>query len=143
MKKKRVWRYYCDFCKKAGCSGYHLRRHEERCTMNPNRLCGMCGLLAHNQPSLASIIALLPDPEKFKTTITDDEAWDGIFSDLAKAVSAVFPRVRRAARECPTCILAALRQAKIPVPMVSEFDYSKESKAIHDAFYQDLNEDAA
>jgi len=42
MRSKRVWRYYCDFCKKSGCNGGHIRKHEASCCSNPNRICQMC-----------------------------------------------------------------------------------------------------
>jgi len=41
VKLKKV--YYCDFCKKKGLRIDRLRSHELSCTMNPNRICGLCG----------------------------------------------------------------------------------------------------
>lgn len=132
MRKKRVWRYYCDFCKKAGCSAYHLRNHEERCTMNPNRTCGMCKLLDQSQPALANLVALMP------ATVVKQEGdcadWIGWESN--PEAQAALANLRKAAGNCPACILAALRQAKIPVPMMTGFDYAAESKLLRDDFYE-------
>lgn len=132
MRKKQVWRYYCDFCKKAGCSAYHIRNHEERCTMNPNRVCGMCRLMEQPQPELSVLIALLPP------TIIKQEGdcldWIAWKSDVDE--EAALLKLREASGNCPACILATLRQAKIPVPMVRGFDYSAESKSIRADYYE-------
>ena len=84
MLKKQVWRYYCEHCKKSGCSGYHIKKHEKSCTANPNRVCGMCG---SNLP-VAEFVAALGDGK-----------------DLAK--------IRELADNCPACILAGIRQSKL------------------------------
>jgi hypothetical protein len=38
VKIKKV--YYCDFCRKHSLRS--LVKHEEHCTANPNRKCGLC-----------------------------------------------------------------------------------------------------
>ena len=38
--KKNV--YYCDFCGKRSLAALHMHNHEDGCTMNPNRKCGLC-----------------------------------------------------------------------------------------------------
>lgn len=73
-------RHYCDHCKKASGSAYHMRRHEAGCTMNPNRKCGFCGATGEK---LAELIAII-NAEGFKAM--------------------------HSAAECPGCTLAALRQ---------------------------------
>lgn len=35
--------YYCDFCRKRGQRSDVIRKHESRCTGNPDRYCGFCG----------------------------------------------------------------------------------------------------
>lgn len=69
MKTKKVNRYYCDYCGKSGGAAGHMRRHEERCMLNPQRICGMCRFaeFAEFAPKpLAELVALLPDPEEYK-----------------------------------------------------------------------------
>ena len=35
--------YYCDYCKKKkGLSASAMTLHERHCTLNPNRICGVC-----------------------------------------------------------------------------------------------------
>lgn len=83
-----VWRYYCDFCKKAGCSKGHMVKHERRCTNNPNRVCGMCVLgQIKGQAPLAELIVIAGRPE------TDHDS------------------LLAAAKGCPACALAAARQS--------------------------------
>ena len=130
MKRKKVWRYYCDYCKKAGCSGGHLKKHEERCTLNPNRFCGMCSLLEQEQPDLKKAIELLPDPEEYK-----DRTGYGTFfvyreEALVEVVEKAMIKLRDFTDNCPACILAALRQKGILVPLAKSFDYEKESKEV-------------
>src|SRR3990167_2617624 len=85
MKKVKRWRYYCDFCKKSGCSGFFMNRHEIHCTMNPNRICRMCAYGKLKQNTVSENI------EKVKLG----------FDVLSKYVNG-----------CPCCILSALRQSK-------------------------------
>jgi len=92
MKRKQVWRYYCDFCRKAGCSAGHLKRHEASCTANPLRVC-----LAHGKLSLSGR-AQRPMTELIG-------ALDGSGADAEVAV------LRDLADGCPICILAAIRQS--------------------------------
>lgn len=136
MRKKQVWRYYCEFCKKANCSRPSIAHHEERCTNNPNRVCGMCKILQHDQPDLPALVQALPKPVEHK-----DGGWDdpGEYLTWPKDfdTAAFLADVRSRANNCPACILAALRQAKIPVPMVEGFDFEKESKSIMAEYYAD------
>lgn len=137
MKKKQVWRYYCDFCKKAGCSAYHLRNHETHCTLNPNRVCRMCFMLDQKQPKLADLIALMPATVVIRTEWGSESIE---FKSLPEA-EAAFVKVREAAGNCPACILSALRQAKIPAPMMEGFDYAKEGNSIRADYYEAQNTD--
>ena len=98
MRKKQVWRYFCEFCKKSGCSGGHLRRHEETCTANPARACRMCRPgVAVLDPPTAKLVAILTEPGENTT-----EAWEEKME-----------RLRDLAQECPACILAAIRQSGV------------------------------
>lgn len=82
MRKKRVWRYYCDFCDKGACRP--LTKHEEHCTKNPNRRCRMCHWA---KLKTAPIVEL-----RFA-------AIEGVDS------------LRRVAQGCPACMLAGIRQS--------------------------------
>jgi len=84
MLKKQVWRYYCEHCKKSGCSGYHIKKHEKSCTANPNRVCGFCG----NSDPVSELVSLLGDGTDLKN-------------------------LREHVDNCPACILAAIRQSKL------------------------------
>jgi len=120
MKTKKVNRYYCDYCQKSGGAAGHIRRHESACTMNPNRVCRTCLLMEATQAKMEDLIAILPNAELHKTD-SDDYS-----PTLTVAANEVLPKLRKAANNCPACILAAIRQAHIPVPMVTDFDFAAE-----------------
>ena len=129
MRTKRVNRYYCDYCKKSGCSKYHMERHEMFCTMNPNRECRMCALVDEPQPDLAELIALLP------TASWEQESEDnGLLSyDFHDALDGAMVKLKEAANGCPACMLAALRQTGIPVPMAMDYD------SLRSTFWEEYN----
>ena len=81
MKTKMRPRYYCDHCGKGTGSASYMRRHERGCTLNPNRVCGMCK--EKYQKSPAELLAILNT--------------NG------------FSVMQEAANHCPACILSALR----------------------------------
>ena len=122
MTKRRVWRYYCAFCKKGGLSSYWMRKHELACTANPDRVCGVCRHAGFNQKPLSVLRACL----NTRNPIVGME-------DL-----------RDLSENCPACILAALRQAGIlkfdpesPPPDIN-FDFKAEIKD----FWQTQNDAA-
>ncbi len=123
MKKKKVWRYYCDFCGKAGCSGGHLKHHEERCTLNPDRTCGMCKLAGELQPNLKTAMDILPDPKEYAK---EDEYGFISYDGLEEPVDKILQELRDFVGNCPTCIMAALRQKGIPVPIAKNFKFKSE-----------------
>lgn len=135
MKTKFVKRHYCDYCKKSGGSKGHMKHHEERCTNNPDRKCGMCEKADQDQPSLPALIALLPSPADFRLSVT---LWGEVPNDtygpsnpacpgLDVALKEAMPKLEAASGdlECPACILAALRQSGIMQHVQSEFDFKK------------------
>lgn len=81
-------RYYCDHCNKGNGSPSAMRRHERGCTLNPQRVCGMCQKLA--EEGIAD-----PAPPRDKLVrILDAQG---------------FKAMCEAANDCPACILSALR----------------------------------
>ncbi len=117
MKAKRVWRYYCDYCKKSGCSGAAIKKHELHCTMNPERKCRMCELIDINQEPIITLFGAL-----------DSEGLAGL---------------RFAADDCPVCIFAALRQReKFNRKRVWEygFDLKKEVQIVFDNLQEQIDE---
>lgn len=86
MKKRKVWRYTCDFCKKSGCNGGHIAAHEKQCFRNPDRNCPFC--------QAGSVRALL-------------SIMDGITEDNEDEK---LKQLKEAAVDCPACILSVLMQ---------------------------------
>jgi hypothetical protein len=138
MKSTKVTRYNCDFCNKRGFSAPHMAKHEKHCTLNPNRECRVCNLLINCRDSdfqskpLAELIAILPDSAPFNA-VTDLDI-NREHEKLTAAVIEAIPALRKAAGDCPACMMAALRLARIPVPMAENFDFKKEM----DSFMEDL-----
>lgn len=127
MKRKLVFRYYCEFCRKANCSAPSMTKHERACTANPNRICGMCKVTEHPQAELADIIdALQHDVEA--------TAGDGIMGKVVKPSLAW-----TVADFCPACLLAAIRQIKPNDALHYEWDF----KAAAKEFWQNYNEQIA
>lgn len=109
MRAKKVTRYYCDFCKTSKGTKPAMTKHEERCTNNPNRVCGMCLLDPdHEQKPMNELI----------------EAYDCTYD---------FPALDVAADGCPACILSAMRQTaheyrENQFPKEENFNYKERMK---------------
>ena len=90
MTFKIVKRYYCDFCKKSGCSASSMKTHEKKCGLNPERICGLCGG-AVSQSTVDEVKA----------------AADEMCGDvLTQKINELF-------NWCPSCGLSACRRADI------------------------------
>jgi len=141
MKVKKVNRYWCDFCGKAGLSSGHMKSHEKHCTMNPNRECRVCKMIKDARNAyfvpvpLSRLVAMLPNHEEFKRC-HDDTTMSYYDGGLSEAVAKVLPSLKAAAGDCPACVMAALRQAHIPVPMAEGFSFKDEMASI----WADINQ---
>lgn len=145
MRMKLVKRYWCDHCNKAGLSSRSMITHEKHCTLNPNRSCRVCNLLngiGHGH-YISELLDMLPDPTAYLAQgfyyCNCFPAYDGEqyrddctneYAKLERALKEVMPKLREAVADCPACIMAALRQKKIPVPMVEGFDFKNEMQAV-------------
>jgi hypothetical protein len=84
---------------------------------------------------MKTLLGILPNPEDYKS-------WDCYptgatycyFTNLDTAVAEALPQLRELAGGCPACIMAALRQKGIPVPLARDFDFSKECQDIWNEF---------
>lgn len=134
MKTKQVTRYTCDYCGKHSYSASHMSKHERHCTMNPHRACRVCKMLEHEQPNLEQLRALLPDGNEWANQYVDESGslkyeWGNV-ARLQKFVHKVLPDLRKQAGNCPACIMAALRQQHIYLPIVTAFNFTNEMKDI-------------
>ena len=129
MRRVQRWRYYCEYCGKGGGSAYHMARHEKACTANPHRECGLCREAELEQQPMEDLVTAL---------LCHDHDYDKGLVVL-----------REAAQNCPSCILAAIRQSKVQRPYMGEddegvhvnFDFKAEQaefwNSINDAKLQD------
>jgi hypothetical protein len=117
--KKNV--YYCEYCNKRGLSAGHMSKHEKSCTLNINRICRVCNLLAKEklelQPIINKHLALYIQTDFLKT-------YNGqsILEDCDS---------------CPACSLAVIRQIYKQTQSKHlynniVFDYKKEMQSIFD-----------
>ena len=90
MRKVKMWRYYCDFCKKSGSSGGHMKAHENGCTKNPDRECGMC-----------------------RVTETEQQPMDDLLKAFGIGDAEGMKNLTDMAENCPACILATIRQSGV------------------------------
>ena len=88
-------RYYCDHCNRAGGSRVHMEKHEQGCTNNPRRVCGMCRLVDSET---------FPIPELQRILV--EEGWQALCDKV---------------ENCPACILSANRQ--LPAEVSASLDY--------------------
>jgi hypothetical protein len=152
MRTKKVNRYWCDFCNKAGLSAGSMAKHEKHCTLNPDRSCRVCTIINGGYKvgaeEMARLVAILPDSAAYNAPaqgaectkpcdlpfncecMDNFEEGDTEHAKLTRAVAEALPKLREATDGCPACILAALRQAKIPVPMVEGFDFKAEMASV-------------
>jgi hypothetical protein len=133
MRKTLRWRYYCEFCKKAGNSAFHMEKHEKGCTLNPHRKCRMCDFVAGIQKPIAELIVLLPNPDDFKEEVRDSITGEFLYTSFNvpdEPISKGLQALREATDNCPACIMAAIRQRGIPVPAVMGFNFTQECKDV-------------
>jgi len=110
MRQKKVWRYYCDHCKKGGCGKAAMIKHELHCIRNPVRECRMCEAGGNNPTPMPEMIALYREN------------------------GCRLQPLREAAVGCPACMLATVvqhRNSPAFDPYESEefYDYKAECTA--------------
>ena len=109
--------------------------------MNPNRICRMCKMVADDRPQgflqlkVCELTALLPKAVEIKTRLTGYDNYD------SAAINAALPALRNAAGDCPACIMAALRQAGLPVPAATDFNFTEECAELWDNINQQGDRD--
>lgn len=131
MRTRKVNRYYCDFCKKANCSKSAMEIHESHCTKNPERVCRFCLFMENGQAKMSDMLAIIGDSSQFHDEKTSEcgfvsRTWN------SDKLNSVLKLLRDATDSCPFCILSAFRQAGIPVPEVTDFNYAKERQSALD-----------
>jgi hypothetical protein len=125
MRKKKVWRYYCDFCKTSKGTPQSMRHHEERCTMNPHRKCGLCTLVDGGYGYLSEGLKAL---ESYKHLAKGSMATCDHY--LPKTAE---EELRKATNDCPVCMYAALRQTGLDGQMPGFDFYGEKTDAYNSA----------
>jgi hypothetical protein len=132
MKVKLRHKYYCDFCKVTKGQKYAMEKHEASCTKNPNRICKGSCTWNGGQKKMADLLAVIGPVRDYQREQASLSG--GVFYTFeSDPINEMLPRLRYAATDCPFCIMAALRQAGIPVPEATDFDYKKEVAELHES----------
>jgi hypothetical protein len=120
VRTKKVTVHYCDHCSGRKFTVPAMVKHELACTMNPNRVCRMCKMAGLTQKPLSELMAAAPVFELDREKQDDGSA------------------LRKAAGNCPACILAAIRQSNEAGYM--EFNWKEESRVWVKRHFRDPNE---
>jgi len=127
MRQKKVWRYYCDHCKKGGCGKWAMAKHEQHCTNNPQRRCRCCD---DNVDAHDLHIAIV----EFRCA----------FAAGGSAIAV--PALRFKVGGCPMCMLAVIRQSGVQTAIQSEPDQAMwvqwDYKSEREAWFAAANEEA-
>ena len=121
-KTKKV--YYCSYCKKHGLSSYHMKRHEERCTRNLDRVCGFCGGRVEYREKIAGYKNRI-DKELLQPgepgMVTEDPAYQKVIDDILIEIIDDF-------ETCPACVLTVVRELlrQLPPWVTFNYDYKAE-----------------
>jgi len=92
-------------------------------------------MVESNQVPVSELVAVLPKIENYYSG-EEDRILFTLESKLNLDVNAALSKLRDLCGSCPACILAALRQAKIPVPVATNFNFTSEMKDV----WADINE---
>lgn len=128
MYKKKVWRYYCEFCGKGSGNPAAIQKHELYCTKNPNRICRMCKLIGVEQKPMSELLKLLPDDSEF---ILD--AKYGIAIETIELANTALTELQEETEACPACTLATIRQKGgkfVKAHLYDRFDFKQQAKIV-------------
>jgi len=136
MKRKKVWRYYCDYCGKGGCGAGAMAKHERRCTKNPKRECGFhIGFCFISEPSvpLDALKVIIRNSKVYEVHVNPVD--DMISVDMVDD-EALRDSLLDAANGCPACVLAAIRQSGINL---ISFNYKEEVDRVFAEWHEQEN----
>ena len=98
--------YYCEHCGKHLLTRHAMERHERRCTLNPDRVCGFCDG-GHDLKALAESFAR-------RCKVIEDITSGGYVSWVPNVVDFTANDILDAVDGCPACALAVIRLARVP-----------------------------
>lgn len=130
--KVRRTRCECEFCGKKNWSPSHMAKHEKSCTMNPNRVCGMCKLVDdYPQPSMEALVEAI----SVATVVRHEDDYGSSYQidNQEEALARL-----REITSCPACILTAIRTLGVPALAFEKFKYREE----RDEVWSNVNEAA-
>lgn len=83
----------------------------------------MCAMFDLEQPAIKDLLKILPNQKKF---CYEQDGTKQYFSTFWVQVEKAMPALREKTNNCPACIMAALRQKGIPVPIAESFNFTEE-----------------
>lgn len=143
MKTRMRKQYYCEYCKKNGGHAGYIRNHEDSCTMNPDRECKMCSLNG-SYNNLKDLLKIIPEP--ILKTVNEycdlfNENFEKVTVENFEDIKNSLKQLRKEADDCPSCILAAIRQKTKnwhwqAIQAFEEFNFKKETASLFDSINQ-------
>jgi len=95
--------------------------------------------MGSEQQPTSKLLEVLPDPIKLLIKRDDGYGYEiQDWSAVEKELEIALPKLRDLVENCPACIMAALRQKNIPVPIAGGlgFNFTEECKSVWaDTFY--------
>ena len=139
MKEKTIKAYYCDFCGKRMLSGGWMSRHENGCTMNPDRECKMCEGIDIKR--LVNKYSKGIEVAEKKSPYVED--WTEIEASWKKyARKFTIADIINDCEDCPACSFAVLRLSglnhRYMEPLIGLFEY----KTIKEEWWAEKNDEA-
>jgi len=160
VKTEVVERYACDFCGKRMYDSGLMEHHEQHCTANPDRECGICKMFTTERRDVASIAEEVREKAKVEWTGPDPDiekscdlfgppepeppditknVW---FCDAIPTVKGILPtldELRAWTDDCPACMLAILKLSGLhnkSILIGKQFNFKKERLR----FFKEWNE---
>ena len=92
-------------------------------------------MLEADQKPMWKLLLILPNGAEYQ--VEEEEGFIS-YGTLSNETEKCMRGLRDLTENCPACIMAALRQSNIPVPMVKSFNFTAEM----DSIWGDINEAA-
>lgn len=149
MKSRIVTQYICEMCNKRGLSRSAMVKHEQHCTLNPDRLCKMCEYANGGSGCKPQkVMSILPNPAGYHLP-DEHQGFDhgqncfdhrpapfNHWEEFRDDIEAALPKLWEEVEYCPACMLAALRQRGIP-GWIHDWRYKKEVEKMFEIHRQE------
>ena len=123
MKSVKKFVYYCDHCNKRSLSKFHMNKHENGCTLNPQRKCKFCEGV--DLPEITEAIK-----NRYEIVDEKDKEYGFTFRKVNWIGEPVtLKEIETIADGCPNCMLSIIRQSGlVGYPFGGDFTFDYKTK---------------